>query len=125
MLRYQTRAMLLAVTLLMLMARGSAPAPVLAAPPNDDIADVAIGTPRGFTTDLCNGGLASPTRSTLCNPNGVAWDGSGNLWIADTNNGRVLEYDAPCRRTRCPTACSGSRTSRPVTRPVQTSARRP
>jgi trimeric autotransporter adhesin len=36
---------------------------------------------------LMDGGLA--TSSTLCGPNGVAVDASGNIYIADTYNGRI------------------------------------
>ena len=31
----------------------------------------------------------------LCGPRDVAVDGAGNVYIADTNNNRVLEYDTP------------------------------
>jgi sugar lactone lactonase YvrE len=32
---------------------------------------------------------------SLCAPSGVAVDGAGNLYVADTTNARVLEYNAP------------------------------
>lgn len=32
---------------------------------------------------------------SLCDPTGVAVDASGNLYVADTENNRVLEYDTP------------------------------
>lgn len=46
-------------------------------------------------TNSCNRGLSSPTSATLCNPYGVAVDALGNLYVADTNNHRVLEYHRP------------------------------
>lgn len=39
----------------------------------------------------CNNGDIKA--STLCNPQGVAVDTAGNLYVADTNNNRTLEYD--------------------------------
>ena len=36
-----------------------------------------------------------PTAETLYDPNGVAVDAQGNLYVADLDNNRVLEYDAP------------------------------
>ena len=36
-----------------------------------------------------------PTAATLCRPAGVALDNSGRLFVADTDNDRVLEFDAP------------------------------
>jgi sugar lactone lactonase YvrE len=43
----------------------------------------------------CNQGAASPTASTLCNPVGIAFDSTGNLWTADFTNNRVLEFKKP------------------------------
>ncbi len=46
-----------------------------------------------FATTGCNaGGLSA---ASLCNPASAGIDGSGNLWIADTGNNRVLEYQRP------------------------------
>lgn len=51
-----------------------------------------IGQPD-FTTVGCNAaGLSS---ASLCGPRGVSVDASGNLWIADTDNNRVLEFASP------------------------------
>ncbi|MCU1334772.1 MAG: hypothetical protein JWO19_353 [Bryobacterales bacterium] len=36
-----------------------------------------------------------PTRTGLYRPVGVAVDDSGNLWVADSGNGRVLRFPAP------------------------------
>jgi sugar lactone lactonase YvrE len=56
-------------------------------------ADRVFGQGGSFITNTCNSGGVSAT--SLCAPNGVAVDGSGNLYVADTNNNRVLEYDTP------------------------------
>src|SRR6185369_10663431 len=46
-----------------------------------------------FTSGFCNDpGL---TKDTLCLPSGVAADGAGNLYVSDSNNSRVLEYNTP------------------------------
>ena len=68
----------------------------------DTVADRVFGQPN-FTSSSCNQG-ATPSASTLCGPNGVALDGSGNLFVADGNNHRVLVYDAPLAATPTPTA---------------------
>ena len=51
-----------------------------------------IGQPDFNTTGCNSGGLSA---SSLCNPASAMVDGSGNLWIADSGNNRVLEYQAP------------------------------
>ena len=51
-----------------------------------------IGQPD-FTHNTVNNGGVSAT--SLANPTGVALDAHGNLFVADTANNRVLEYDAP------------------------------
>ena len=47
----------------------------------------------GQSTFIANIGAATPTEENI--PNGVAFDSGGNLWVADSNNNRVLEYKAP------------------------------
>ena len=66
---------------------------------NGQNADIEIGQPD-FQTTLCNSGTgvgdnAGLGADSLCNPGGVAVDGSGNLYVADTSNNRVLEYNQP------------------------------
>jgi uncharacterized protein (TIGR03437 family) len=71
-------------------------------------ADLIIGQQDG-TTALCNylGGISSQggdlnvmTSSSLCGPRGVLVDPSGNLYVADSGNGRVLRFPAPFQQ--CP-----------------------
>jgi len=59
---------------------------------NGQAADLEIGQPD-FETTLCNSGGVSA--SSLCMPVGVAVDSSGDLYVADTQNNRVLLYDPP------------------------------
>lgn len=40
-------------------------------------------------------GSPSVTASGLDNPSGMTTDSSGNLWVTDTNNNRILEYPKP------------------------------
>jgi sugar lactone lactonase YvrE len=56
--------------------------------------DLVFGQGGSFTTSHCNkGGAASA--ATLCNPAGVATDSAGDVYISDSSNSRVLEYDLP------------------------------
>ena len=47
-----------------------------------------------FTAAVCNGG-AGATSITLCNPQQLLVDSADNLYVADTGNNRVLEYNNP------------------------------
>ena len=67
---------------------------------NGASADLVIGQPD-FLSSLCNGSTGTATASNLCSPAGVAVDEAGNLFVADSQNNRVLEYANPF------TACSG------------------
>ena len=59
----------------------------------DTVADFVFGQMGGFTSGTCNfGGLGA---NSICQPNGLAVDGSGNLFVSDFNNNRVLEFDTP------------------------------
>jgi len=62
-------------------------------PLEQPVANIVIGQ-LDFLSYKCNMGGA-PSASSLCLPAGVAADGSGNLYVGDQNNNRVLEYDAP------------------------------
>src|SRR5438105_4904633 len=61
---------------------------------NGKAATLAIGQ-----TDLTSGGVCSfvpsTTASKLCNPIGIAFDAAGNLWVADANVHRVLQFRPP------------------------------
>ncbi len=68
-------------------------------------ADIVIGEPD-LATSLCNfGGIVNPTNeslprqptnASLCYPTGLAVDpATGDLWVADSSNGRVLRFPAP------------------------------
>ena len=54
-----------------------------------------IGQGGDFTASGCNRGAMAPAAATLCAPAGLMFDLLGNLWVADVNNDRVLEYEPP------------------------------
>ena len=59
----------------------------------DTGADRVFGQGGSFTSDTCN--LGGVSASSLCRPFGVVADAAGNLYVADQNDARVLEYDSP------------------------------
>jgi sugar lactone lactonase YvrE len=61
---------------------------------NSEAACLVIGQ-RDFTSKHCNRLSDKPAADTLCGPKGMALDSSGNLWVAEDDNSRVLEYDNP------------------------------
>jgi sugar lactone lactonase YvrE len=62
---------------------------------NNEAASLVIGQPD-FTSKHCNRGKSTPAADTLCGPKGLALDQStGNLWVAEDDNSRVLEYNDP------------------------------
>ncbi len=62
---------------------------------NSEAATLVIGQPD-FTSKHCNRGSSIPSADTLCGPKGLALDpSSGNLWVAEDDNSRVLEYNDP------------------------------
>ncbi len=58
-------------------------------------ASLVIGQTSLTSTAGCEQGLGAPTASTLCYLWGITFDASGNLWVADSYNHRVLEYMQP------------------------------
>ena len=59
----------------------------------DTVADRVFGQGGSFTSATINlGGISA---SSLNNPNGLAVDGAGNLYVGDATNARVLVYDSP------------------------------
>jgi hypothetical protein len=67
---------------------------VLHYPAGNTTADAVYGQGGSFTSSATNNGGVSA--SSLSNPEGMAVDGSGGLYVADYNNSRVLHfpYDA-------------------------------
>ncbi|HJU12566.1 MAG TPA: NHL repeat-containing protein [Candidatus Binataceae bacterium] len=66
---------------------------------NGQAADLVIGQ-ADFRAAICNyGGVTS---QSLCNPSGVAVDLTGNLYVADTGNNRVLEFNSPYNNVGIP-----------------------
>jgi uncharacterized repeat protein (TIGR03803 family) len=59
---------------------------------NDEPADLVVGQPD-FVSYSCNNG--GPSASSLCGVSELAVDGSGNLYVGDNSNYRVLEYNDP------------------------------
>ena len=80
-------AALLVVSALLLSASTASAAP------GDATADRVFGQGGSFTSGTCN--LPASPDTTLCAPWGVALDSGGRLYVADTNNNRVLIYNNP------------------------------
>ena len=49
--------------------------------------------------DTCDPSNPKPSADTLCYPDGVAVDADGNVYVSDSGNGRLLEYDNPLSLT--------------------------
>ena len=64
-----------------------------AAGPSDAQADLVFGQDGSFTAGTCN--LGGRDSGALCQPLGVAIDPSGNVYVSDFDNNRVLEFDNP------------------------------
>ena len=60
-------------------------------------ADLQIGQPDLLTT--FPGGPGTAYSTGLFRPTGIAVDPSGNLYVADSGNNRVLRYPSPPHRT--------------------------
>jgi sugar lactone lactonase YvrE len=59
---------------------------------NRSLAALEFGEPNPGANDGCASG---PSNKTLCHPSGVAVDSNGNLFVADSGNNRVMEYNEP------------------------------
>ena len=76
-----------------------------------------------FTSGICYGGqLGSESETSasaigLCNPAGLAMDASNDLFVADTNNSRMIEFSNP--------AASTSATASPSSTPSATGTAAP
>ena len=73
--------------------------PALAHSRNGDPAQLVIGQPD-FYSYRCDDGTAvgdveGTGADSLCGPEGIAVDGAGNLYVADTIDSRVLEFARP------------------------------
>ncbi|HYL58731.1 MAG TPA: choice-of-anchor D domain-containing protein [Candidatus Acidoferrales bacterium] len=58
-------------------------------------ANRVFGQNGSFTTGACNFGNATISSASLCDPEAVASDAAGNLFVADQGNNRVLEFNLP------------------------------
>lgn len=67
-----------------------------------DRADVVIGQPDFLSSTLNypSGDVTLPTDSGLAQPSGLLLDNAGNLYVADTGNGRVLRFPKPFEQPR-------------------------
>jgi sugar lactone lactonase YvrE len=66
----------------------------IANPPSNFNANIALGQPSTSSGGSCNQGTG-PAANTLCYPAGFALDASGNMFVSDSNNSRVVKYPAP------------------------------
>jgi hypothetical protein len=72
---------------------------------SDAGADLVIGQPN-FTDNACNTGGISAT--SLCVPTALTVDTSGNLYVVDAPNNRVLEYNNPFAACKGKFPCVGA-----------------
>ncbi len=61
---------------------------------NGQAADIVLGQ-ADFAGIQSNQGGANPAQNTLSGPRGVAVDSAGRVYIADTDNKRILRFDPP------------------------------
>jgi hypothetical protein len=64
-------------------------------PLTSQVANRVFGQGGSFISGTCNNFGFAISASSLCNPIGVLVDGSGNLYVGEESNNRVLEYDSP------------------------------
>src|SRR5579862_2155318 len=57
---------------------------------NGESASVVLGQ-ENFTAYSCG----NPTLANLCDPQGLAFDSSGDLFVSDNSNNRILEFKPP------------------------------
>lgn len=57
---------------------------------NGENASVVLGQ-ENFTSYYCS----NPTLANLCDPQGLAFDRSGDLFVSDNSNNRILEFKSP------------------------------
>lgn len=65
---------------------------------NDMAASLEIGVPSFSWPGDGNGFCNSDPPASLCTPDAITLDNNGNVWIADTWGGRVLEYKQPIKQ---------------------------
>jgi secreted PhoX family phosphatase len=58
-------------------------------------ASVVLGQSDFTHRSVNQGGGSTPSATSLAVPQGIAFDSTGNLWVADSSNNRTLEYKAP------------------------------
>jgi len=59
------------------------------------VVNIVLGQPDVYTSLVNSGQPNQTTQQGLNEPTGLVVDGSGNLYVADSGNGRVLRYPAP------------------------------
>ncbi len=95
----------------------------------DTTADLVFGQGDSFFSGGCNLGGSAPSPDSLCNPAMAALDGAGNLYVADSGNNRVVEYDQPLPiliATKTPTRTHTPTPSKTPTRtPTRTATKKP
>lgn len=66
-----------------------------AIPPTNFTANHVFGQNGDFTSNCANLCGTGPSASTLFNPDRIAVDSSGSLYVADINNNRTVKYNTP------------------------------
>jgi sugar lactone lactonase YvrE len=74
--------------------------PFLSGLTHGQAAATVLGQHGGFTASACNDGTAAGDLGgigpdSLCDPRAVVVDSVGNVYVADSGNSRVLEYNTP------------------------------